>query len=479
MGQLKRIADGWYTYILLDLTQRWGLPLDFDGSESEIENAIMKNFNLLKTAFRRHWSDHKCQIKGCGEVLVCDGGMTPHRMVCAARYSGIRTYKQSDIKTVVGCGNKPGNNSAFCKDHQEGEQGPVVLAENLSRETRQTLRKGQHSSFPQDNVFFIKSLLLYNEESDSFLVRWANSQDDNTTWEKSEMLPKFIIDFYKEDLSRLGQEIPKPRIKWTKEGGPGEKFHFLSWGKSGSWVNDHELQDSIYDLEFSMSIPESSCNTRKEKDKRSRRHTVGLHIVTWPCGVIPDFGELFGSESITQVWAMICDFLGDMNEDKRNQLKAFLYDDACHLKPFSEKENQRKQSKSAEFFATLNKAVDKLHFRGHRGSYCQQECDPWKLKDLNDVNTPVCEQTFSWLNRYKNCRNMNEGRFFLYFLYLIDMRNNEKEKKLRRLLHPFSKEKFTTTCLSSETKQNCVLNFKPEEEKEDDNSENLLIEDGT
>ena len=65
-------------------------------------------------------------------------------------------------------------------------------------------------------------------------------------------------------------------------------------------------------------VPESDCNTRKEKDKRLRRfrsigksvfkiifyhkrHTVGLHIAAWPCGVIPDFAELFGSESISKV----------------------------------------------------------------------------------------------------------------------------------------------------------------------------------
>ena len=40
----------------------------------------------------------------------------------------------------------------------------------------------------------------------------------------------------------------------------------------------------------------------QEKDKRVHRHTVGLHIAAWPCGIIPDFAELFGSESISQVY---------------------------------------------------------------------------------------------------------------------------------------------------------------------------------
>ena len=91
---------------------------------------------------------------------------------------------------------------------------------------------------------------------------------------------------------RLGQEIPKPRIKWTKEGELGEKYPFLSWGRSRTCVNVEEHLDSIFNLEFKMKILESVC---KKKEKISRRHTVGLHIVTSSFGVIQDFGELFSS----------------------------------------------------------------------------------------------------------------------------------------------------------------------------------------
>ena len=101
-----------------------------------------------------------------------------------------------------------------------------------------------------------------------------------------------------------------------------------------------------------------------------------------------------------------------MPEDKRSELVGWLYDDMCHLKPFSgidfkvycwhnlrlkllEKIKQE-QSAMTKVFASLKKAVDKLHFRGHRGEYCLKNCDPFKIKELEGVNTPVCEQTFSW-----------------------------------------------------------------------------------
>ena len=47
--------------------------------------------------------------------------------------------------------------------------------------------------------------------------------------------------------------------------------------------------------------PEVSCGTRKSRDKRVKRHTVGLFVVAYPCGVVVVCDELFGSESISQV----------------------------------------------------------------------------------------------------------------------------------------------------------------------------------
>ena len=72
--------------------------------------------------------------------------------------------------------------------------------------------------------------------------------------------------------------------------------------------------------------------------------------------------ELFRSEWIRQVCATIVDFLGDIPEETRNRIVGWLYDDMCHLKPYSEKpENQL--GAMGKLFAGMKKAVDKLHFR--------------------------------------------------------------------------------------------------------------------
>ena len=40
---------------------------------------------------------------------------------------------------------------------------------------------------------------------------------------------------------------------------------------------------------------EISCGTRKSRDKRVKRHTVGLFVAAYPCGVVVICDELFGS----------------------------------------------------------------------------------------------------------------------------------------------------------------------------------------
>jgi hypothetical protein len=39
-------------------------------------------------------------------------------------------------------------------------------------------------------------------------------------------------------------------------------------------------------------------------------------------------------------------------------------------------------------------------FRGHVAEYCQKYCDPWKIPELNGVNTPICEQAIFCLHKF-------------------------------------------------------------------------------
>ena len=51
-------------------------------------------------------------------------------------------------------------------------------------------------------------------------------------------------------------------------------------------------------------------------------------VGTKPCGVVVLFDELYGSESLTQVYGILVEYSSRLSEEGRNQLKNILYDDA-------------------------------------------------------------------------------------------------------------------------------------------------------
>ena len=90
--------------------------------------------------------------------------------------------------------------------------------------------------------------------------------------------------------------------------------------------------------------------------------------------ICPNFTLIF---IFYKVWAIICEFLGDMEPESRKSLQGWLYDDMCHLMPFAgqykkiliyphkqikiiENAKQMEQSAMAQVFAKLKKAVDKV-----------------------------------------------------------------------------------------------------------------------
>ena len=91
------------------------------------------------------------------------------------------------------------------------------------------------------------------------------------------------------------------------------------------------------------------CNTRKSRDKRVKRHTLGILIGASPCGIVRMCEELFGSEGISQVYGICCEYLSNLFF--RN-LKVLVYDDVCHLVAFALKQKVRHQSVNRIFQPT-------------------------------------------------------------------------------------------------------------------------------
>ena len=169
---------------------------------------------------------------------------------------------------------------------------------------------------------------------------------------------------------------------------------------------------------------------------------MGILVGAFPCGVITVFEELYGSESLTQVYAIMIEYLAGLPKHAREKIIEICYDDACHFKKFSEDEKRSERNEITKYMATLGKHVDKFHFPNHVDKWCHQNCNPQDVKHLDGVNTPICEQLFSAINKFTNAKAMNEAHFFLFFLYIFDLHNLNIEGKLRSVANPISEYRY-------------------------------------
>ena len=57
-----------------------------------------------------------------------------------------------------------------------------------------------------------------------------------------------------------------------------------------------------------------------------------VYFRSWPCGIVPLWDELFGSEGMKQVYAIILEWAMNLDPEDRDSFSYILYDDMCHLK---------------------------------------------------------------------------------------------------------------------------------------------------
>ena len=158
------------------------------------------------------------------------------------------------------------------------------------------------------------------------------------------------------------------------------------------------------------------------------RWNVGIFLGAFPCGVVPLWDELFECESIAQVYGVFVEYLSQLPVEEREMLTDLIYDDSCHLARFATRKNLKDRNDVTRFFAEkVRKNVDRFHFGNHVDNWCQENCDPNKVRELDGVNTEICEQLFRKVNSHSNCKSMNESRYFMFWLKNLDMHNLEKE----------------------------------------------------
>jgi hypothetical protein len=173
------------------------------------------------------------------------------------------------------------------------------------------------------------------------------------------------------------------------------------------------------------------CKTLKSLQyKRILHRTSGIVAAAYNCGFVCSIYELFGCESITQIY----NFLLYMYQNIENFPDILIYDDACHLKLFIDNSNNFIQiTRATQKLQRLKVFCDKLHYRNHVDPWCRRNTNPYNDPIANTTNTEVCEQIFAWLAQYKNIvRGFNESTFLIYICLLCDLYNSNKYDNLRK-----------------------------------------------
>ena len=148
---------------------------------------------------------------------------------------------------------------------------------------------------------------------------------------------------YYNDEENVGKKLPNPKIKQARKLTNGSKYHFLTWEgeEGGNWVYADFFSNITDDGEFN----DLTCGTRKSRDKRICRYIVGIFLGAFPCGIVPLWDELFGSESISQVYGVCIEFLETLPEEERKKITDLIYDDNCHLSKFASNEKDHPKMK--------------------------------------------------------------------------------------------------------------------------------------
>ena len=136
-----------------------------------------------------------------------------------------------------------------------------------------------------------------------------------------------------------------------------------------------------------------------------------------------NFEEMINGESRH----LILELLNDTFNMIDNNYDFLIYDDACHLS-----ESLKKHEKRYPRLKNTKLYIDRFHLGNHVRKICHTKFNINNEISLYEINTQICEQQFSKLNRYKHMvKHMSEYHFNLFFLCVLENRNEILLKSLK------------------------------------------------
>ena len=127
-----------------------------------------------------------------------------------------------------------------------------------------------------------------------------------------------------------------------------------------------------------------------------------------------------------------------------DRLRYVVYDRSYDLHPFLCNLEKNGAYLASFLLKHVKFLVDRFHVEGHTEPCCKLPSidDPEKCRyhpsneefaEIKDANTECAEQSFKWLNKYKNIvSNMKQHRFNFFPYTIIDLHNTFREAQLKQ-----------------------------------------------
>ena len=308
-----------------------------------------------------------------------------------------------------------------------------------------------------DDIYTINGVHAKREVGEEKNLEYKITFDkhpDSSFWEPRENIPSFLIRNYEAGKSN----IPQAKIKEVIKIGQQERV-ILTWEDNDN-LEPFVPSENITDPEKEYEETPSECNTRKNLDGLFHRRTAGIFIGAWPCGIVPLFSEVYGTENVAQVHGLISDFLFQNDVT----LHYLLYDDACHLLQYALNAIRMAYHEGAKRLGETLMKIDSMHWIGHKGEFCEKNCDPTEIDALKNVNSQVCEQKFNFTNKFRNTKTMNYLHYNLFLFYMFECSNLRILKRLHEIKPKYKGRQSEVTEIANKLTDMEINNNMPETE---------------
>ena len=182
---------------------------------------------------------------------------------------------------------------------------------------------------------------------------------------------------------------------------------------------------------------EDGCKKTSNITKYYNR-TAGIIALVRPCGIVVNIGEMYTSESMTQMYLFLLQTFG--RGDDIQHLRYLGYDRACGFHPFLVNLKKKDIYLATYLLEHVKFMVDRFHVNGHTESCCMPldnpDCkyhpDLNIFSEVSSTNTECAEQAFRWLNKLKfTLRQMSRFKFNFFLIDMVELHNGFRELHLK------------------------------------------------